>query len=469
MKLTERLAGVSLRSHLTVVAAAAVALSLALASIVVFVATRAQLRAQLDSTLEALAARVDPMRESVEGRFAVSLDAGGLSGERGLVQFVPESGELPLPAEPVPPGMIAPGSDLVFVGPERLLPISDRARAVAAGREAPYFEDVDVGDVPMRVFTIPVAPGLAVQVAQPLDEIRSVLSRLALVLLGVTAAGALGAGALGRAVARSALHRVGRLTEVAEHVRSSKDFGSRMEVEGDDELSRLATSFNAMLDTLESSIASQRQLVADASHELRTPLTSIRTNVEVLARADDLPEEERAVMLTDITGQLDELTSLVSDLVELARDGSAPTQVETLRLDEIVDEVVDRTRRLVPGITITTTTEPTEVRGDRHRLERAVSNLLDNAGKWTPEGEEIEVTVAAGEVKVRDRGPGIDATDHPHIFDRFYRAPSARGKPGSGLGLAIAREVAVEHGGTVSASNALDGGAIFRLTLPAPS
>ena len=456
----------SLRDHLTIVSALAVGAALLIASVAVFVATRHQLRAQLDETLARLADQ--PMLEQapVAGRFSVVLNAEGFEGDRGIAQFVPSHGSLPAPAVPAMPG----GSEgtVEFIGPEVVLPISDRARAVAAGSEGPYYQDVQVGGQEMRVYTRQVLPDVAVQVAHPLDEVNGVLSRLAVLLIVIAVGGALFAARFGRAIAASALARVGRLTEVAETVTQTRDFRARMEVEGSDELSRLAASFNSMLDSLEASIRSQRQLVGDASHELRTPLTSIRTNIEVLSRASDLREDERRRILNDVTTQLEELATLVANLVELARDGEAVTSHERVFLDDLVEEVVGRMRRLNPSITFECQIEPCVTMGDPARIDRAVANLLDNAVKYNSEGQAVEIVVANDAVTVRDRGAGIAEEDLPYIFERFYRAPSARGRPGSGLGLAIVKDVAESSGGSITAVNAPGGGASFTLHLPLP-
>jgi two-component system sensor histidine kinase MprB len=241
----------------------------------------------------------------------------------------------------------------------------------------------------------------------------------------------------------------------------------RIEPTGSDELGRLARSFNSMLEALDDSLKSQRQLVADASHELRTPLTSLRTNIEVLARADQLPDAEREELLRDLTNQIAELSGLVTDLIDLARDDEPDIGVEEIRLDRLVESAVKRVKIHWPQVEFVTDLKPALVRGATTRLDRAITNLLDNAGKWSPSGGTVEVKVASGEVTVRDHGPGIDEGDLPHIFDRFYRASSARALPGSGLGLAIVRRVAESHGGTVNAEAARGGGTLVRLKLPA--
>jgi two-component system sensor histidine kinase MprB len=239
-----------------------------------------------------------------------------------------------------------------------------------------------------------------------------------------------------------------------------------MKTSGTDELSRLGRSFNTMLEALDASQRSQRQLVEDASHELRTPLTSLRTNIEVLAGSDSLPPEDRRRLLRDVVRQLEELTALVADLVDLTRGDEPDSAVEDVRLDMVVAEAVERARMHSPDKRFALELEPCLVAGVPARLDRAVSNLLDNAAKWSPPGGTIEVDVRDGELSVRDYGPGIDPADLPHVFERFYRARSARGLPGSGLGLAIVRQVAESHGGDVSAETAPGGGAWLRLRIP---
>jgi two-component system, OmpR family, sensor histidine kinase MprB len=325
---------------------------------------------------------------------------------------------------------------------------------------------VTVDGVHTRVFTRAIEPGIAIQAAQVVDDTDQAIGRLGLILAALGVGGVGLAGGLGLVVTRTATRPLGALSEAAEHVARTRDLSRRIEARGGDELSRLAETFNTMLGALERSMRSQRQLVSDASHELRTPLTSLRTNVELMASTNgSLPNEERARMLVAVAGQLDELTGLVGDLVDLARDGEEEQQAEPVRLDLLVSEAVGRARRLHPGREIDAALEETIVMGSPARLDRAVSNLLDNAEKWSPAGAPIEVRVADGELTVRDHGPGFTGEDLPRVFDRFYRARSARGLPGSGLGLAIVRQVAEAHGGSVSAGNAADGGAQLRLCL----
>jgi two-component system sensor histidine kinase MprB len=308
----------------------------------------------------------------------------------------------------------------------------------------------------------------AVQEARPLTQTDTTLHELRIVLLIIAGGGVAIAAALGLFVARTALRPVKRLTEAAEHVAETQKLDARIPIDHQDELGRLAQSFNEMLSALASSRDQQQQLVADASHELRTPLTSLRTNIEVLARAPDIDPDERERLLADVTAQLAEMAALVNDLVELAREERAHVAQEMtdIRLDELVANAVERARRHAPTLTFLATTQPSLIRGHRPMLERMFANLLDNASKWSPPAGTVEVTqTATGEVAVRDHGPGIPADARERIFDRFYRAPGARSMPGSGLGLAIVRRVVDAHHGSVVAEDAPGGGTVMSVRL----
>jgi two-component system sensor histidine kinase MprB len=295
--------------------------------------------------------------------------------------------------------------------------------------------------------------------------------RLVLVLL--TAGGVALAVVLGRFVAGAAVAPVRRLTNAAEHVAATQDLGQRIDDVGRDELGRLATSFNGMLDALDGtmraldeSARAQRQLVADASHELRTPVTSLRTNIEILQQAEDLPEAERTRLVSDVVEQLEVLSALVGDLIELARDDERQETPEEIRLDRLVAEAVARAVRHAPDARFEVELEETVVSGVPSRLDRAVNNLLENAVKFAGTDRPIEVRLAGGHLTVRDHGPGIEAADLPHVFDRFYRGASARALPGSGLGLAIVRQVVDLHQGEVSVETPAGGGTLAHMRLP---
>lgn len=441
----------SFRARIAVSTAAAVALTVALASVLVYFVAREQVRAPVDEALEQRAAEISRQPLGVfdapggDSFLAVRPEFGEA---RGYVQLVKADGNVILP----------PRQDIE-------LPVDDNVRAVATGASPAFWKDVDVDGTHLRVFTFTYGPGAAVQVARPLVEADRSLEQIGLFLLLITAAGVVIAAGLGLVVARAALTPVTRLTETAERVTETRDLSERIDVSGRDEISRLAASFNTMLAALEESTRAQRQLVADASHELRTPLTSVRTNIEVLASDRTLPPGERRRLLADVVEQLSEMTTLIAELIELARAEQTTAEAENLRLDVLVADVVERARRNRPGVAYSTELEESTVRGVPTTIERAVTNLLDNAAKWSPPGATVEVAVRDGRLAVRDHGPGIADEDLPYVFDRFYRARSARGMPGSGLGLAIVRQVAEAHGGEVVVEHADGGGTRMVLDL----
>ena len=438
----------TLRTRLALVAGVAVALTVVGVAIGLYAAVRVELRNEVDKSLReraAIATRLSAAQPRLPRR--IRLPAPRFGGAAGYVQFVRRNGS----AQPLP-------------GPAQArLPIDDSTRRVAAGRERSSFADHTVAGAHLRILTAPTTHG-AVQVARPLKEVDHVLHRLLVILAVVAVGGVALAVTLGAAIARAALSPVSRFTRRAEDLAHDPDLSHRLDVVGRDELARLASTYNATLDQLERVVKSQRQLVADASHELRTPLASLRANFELLRREGRLPPSEREELLSDVVAQIDELTALVGDIVELAEDSRPAEHPEDVRLDEIVEHAVDRARHLAPQLKFKTHLEPSVVQGTPERIQRAVSNLLDNASKWSSPGQSVEVRVTRGEVIVRDHGRGFDAGDLPYVFDRFYRARSARGQPGSGLGLAIVRQVAESHGGAVRAENADGGGARLRVS-----
>ncbi|HYI75891.1 MAG TPA: ATP-binding protein [Gaiellaceae bacterium] len=444
----------SFRTRIAVSAAAAVALTVVAASVLLYLVAREQLRAPVDEALEARAAEIEVQQ------------LGILPGQGGpsYLAVRPEFGEARAYVQLVR----TDGSVLVPPRQEIELPVDDRVLAVAGERGAAYWTNLTVDGIHLRMFTFAYGPDAAVQVARPLTEVDESLSRIGLVLLLIAAGGVVIAAGLGLVVARAALSPVQRLTETVERVSETQDLSERIDVSGQDELSRLAASFNTMLAALEESTRAQRQLVADASHELRTPLTSVRTNIEVLAGDRMLPPEDRARLLSDVVEQLGEMTTLISELIELARAEQMSVPPEDVRLDLLVAGAVERARRNRPEVVYTVDLEPATVPGVPATIERAVGNLLDNAAKWSPAGGEVEVAVRDGQLTVRDHGPGIADEDLPYVFDRFYRARAARGMPGSGLGLAIVRQVAESHGGDVVAEHAEGGGTRMVLTLGVP-
>lgn len=325
-------------------------------------------------------------------------------------------------------------------GAGRGIPTDRRARALSHIGGGDYLADAQVGGTHLRVYTRALPAGGAVQVARSLEEVDSQLRRILVALALVGAVGiALGA-ALGALVARTALVPIARFTGRTERLRADPDLSQRMEALGDDELARLARSFNSTLDALEHSVEAER-----------------------------LPEQERERMRADIVGELDELTQLVGDVVELARGSKPGAEQDDVRLDQLVASLAEREERRAPeGVRIETELDPTLIRGEPERMARAVSNLIGNAIKWSPPGTAVEVSVVAGVLCVRDHGPGFAAEDLPHVFERFYRAAAARGTSGSGLGLAIVAQAAEAHGGFAEAHNAEGGGALIRVGFGQP-
>ena len=487
----------SFRRRIVVLVAAAVAAAVLGASALIYVVMRGELNAQLDDRLRAQA----PKAVLVSLRPPLPGGATTFSRRVRLLDAPPDAlmdplGVLPPAGATVAvPGPLGGSSAVaqlvtqrgdVVVGRARL-PVTAHTQAVAAGEANAFFSNATVGGVAVRMLTVPGPGGSALTIAAPRDDVDAALHRLLLILIAVSGAGIAVAAGLGVLVSRRALAPVQRLTAATEHVAATQDLSRRIEAGGDDELARMARSFNTMLAALDGARAAQRQLVADASHELRTPLTAVRTSVEALARApaNGVLHAERAHALATAQAQLEDLSVLVGDLVDLARPAElqAAEQVEDVRLDLLVAEAVERARRHAPATTFALSADETLVRGVPARLHRAVANLLDNAVKHGGADGCVEVEVHgdpppgrardpdephAGEVRVRDHGPGIAPEDLPHVFDRFWRAPGARGLPGAGLGLAIVRQVAEAHGGSVRAEIPAEGGGA-RLVLSLPS
>jgi two-component system sensor histidine kinase MprB len=476
----------SFRRRIAIASAAAVAIAVALASLLVYLLTAQQLRSQVDSQLRGrgrAAARLAPLI-SKDPSLAQLARGGSLSAAElhALKHLVAPESMLLAGRLPPRPDQVRGYQQLVTAGgrviarspqPGLALPVDDATRALAQRGGAAVFRDATVAGVHLRVLAEPLGAGTVLQLAQPLTEEDSLLSRLRLILVLVCAGGIALAALLGRLVAGTAMLPLRRLTAATEHVTATQDLSGRIAPAGQDEIGRLASSFNAMLDALErsmraldASVHAQRQLVADASHELRTPVTSLRTNIEILQQSDpDIDGRERARLLGDVVEQIEELTLLVNDLIDLARGEQEPREAEEVRLDAVVEEVAERARRNAPEASLELDLEQTVVLGVPSRIARAVGNLIDNAIKHGGGGP-VQIALRDGELTVRDHGAGIAPEDLPHVFDRFYRGANARRRPGSGLGLAIVRQVVEQHGGTVTARDAPDGGTLMRLRLP---
>ncbi len=439
----------SLASRVTLLTTMAVGLAVAFVALSAFVTARMQLQSTLDSSLlnrANKAAQTDGLRAAV--------------------------------TQGIPPGMFgAADVRIMFINSERdfatagFFPSMTLGRPeldVAAGTSDHAIRTIvaDDGDR-YRVATVQSDDGEALVLAQPLAPQDETLRRLAAVMSIVGGIGVAVAALAGWAVARNGLRPVRRLTADVERIARTEDL-TPLRVDGDDEIARLASAFNQMLTALAASRDRQRRLVADAGHELRTPLTSLRTNLDLLTQAGDegLPRDAHEELLTDVRAQIEELTTLIGDLMELARDEQLTLVVETTDLEEILDRALARVRRRAPGITFDVDTHAWWVDGDPAALERAVTNLLDNAAKWSPPAGTIAVRLADGVLTVDDEGPGISPEDLPHVFERFYRAEESRSMPGSGLGLAIVRQVAERHGGSAEAGAAPAGGARLTMTIP---
>ena len=446
-------ARISLRTRIAVLAAAAVGITVALVSLGAYLVVRSSLYAQLDKNL---VTRANAAVQTSLAQQAVieAIPAAAFGAADIRVGLVDDKGQK-IVAQGAAPPMSATELRVASTG------IASRPRT----------------DGDLRVVAVPVAdrPGLALVIAQPLGPTRSTLAGLSVVFLLVGSGGIIVAAVSGAAVARTGLLPVQRLTEATETIARTSDLRP-IPVSGDDELARLTHSFNGMLGALAESRERQRRLVADAGHELRTPLTSLRTNLDLLVASSQpdapaLAPQDRVEIYEDVRAQINELTTLVGDLVELARDDPPQSVHEPIELTDVLERALDRARRRAPNLTFQVQAMPWPMLGDANALERAVLNLLDNAAKWSPPGGTVSAQLVplddgSAVLQVADRGPGIADSDLPHVFDRFYRSAHARTMPGSGLGLAIVKQVAERHGGAVYAGRASQGGALLTLRLP---
>ncbi|WP_328943467.1 HAMP domain-containing histidine kinase [Streptomyces sp. NBC_00250] len=435
-----------LRSRLALLTAVAVAVAVGAVSLACWFVTRAQLENELDSSLR-----------------NTRLDRNGVQGLLALCR----QGATPPPVTVSHTVQVILADGTVCTAGKAAIPTGVGDLAVARGQlEFALHTVKDEAGREMRVYTYPDNGPiglLAVSVARPLDEIDNSMSTLRWMLLLVSGIGVVGAGAAGLWVARTGLEPVNRLTGAVEHVAATEDLTVRIPVEGEDEIARLSRSFNAMTAALATSRDRQAQLIADAGHELRTPLTSLRTNVELLARSEEtgraIPPDDRRALMASVKAQMTELAALIGDLQELARpDAAQPGPLEVVPLHTILRTALDRARLRGPELTFVTDLAPWYVRAEPAALERALVNVLDNAVKFSPPRGTVEVTLMRGELKVRDQGPGIAPDELPHVFDRFWRSPSARSLPGSGLGLSIVARTVHHAGGTVALTPAESGG-----------
>ncbi len=473
----------SLRARMGLASGLAVAVAVVAVAVSAYAGTRSQLLGQLDASLNSLVHPIlihagvlpgpqGPGTDDVFGGVPNNQGGGGsinpgggndcdhglgLDNARGGV-FGGPSGYVQL----VGPS----GSVCLASGESKQLPVDDEVRSVARSGHGSFLSDATVGSTHLRVLTYGVGSPGAVQVALPLTQVDGALHKQVVLLAIIAAAGIALAALLGILVARTALAPIARFTRQTEKIATNPELldRERLDVHGGDELARLAQTFNRTLDALEESVQSQRNLVADASHELRTPIATIRANLQLMRDEQLLSPEDRDALRTDIIEELDELTALVGDVVELARGSKLSAEPGEVRVDEVLSAAVDRARRRSPELTIDPAVEPTLVYGEGDRIARAIANLLDNAAKYGGRGGRVEVGLHDGVLTVRDHGPGFNQDDLPFVFDRFHRARDARSKPGSGLGLAIVRQAAEAHGGFAEATNAPGGGALIRIS-----
>ncbi|WP_443076610.1 sensor histidine kinase [Streptomyces sp. NBC_01725] len=461
--LARRLRTLPLRSRLAMLVATAVAVAVAAAAVACWLLTRAQLESELDNSLRNTSAPNNLVQDALN-RCALGQTPPEPSNHGfAYVQVVGRDGSRCVDASSQP------------------VKVRSADIAVARGTEHDTLHDSTTEKgAPVRVHTqrIPFGPAgaqVTVSVSRPLDEIDASLNRLALLLTAVAGAGVVGAGAAGLWVARTGLRPVDGLTRAVEHVARTEDLSLRIPAEGEDEIARLSRSFNSMTAALASSRDRQAQLIADAGHELRTPLTSLRTNVELLARSEEtgraIPPKDRTALMASVKAQMTELASLIGDLQELSRpDAPDPGPLQVVALHTIVESALERARLRGPDLTIEVALHPWYVRAEPAALERALVNVLDNAVKFSPPGAAVAVALSErGELTVRDHGPGIPAEELPHVFERFWRSPSARALPGSGLGLSIVARTVQQTGGEIALRPAAGGGTVAAIRIPGAS
>ncbi|GGS70422.1 two-component sensor histidine kinase [Planobispora rosea] len=506
----------SLRARLTVLVAATVAVAIAVCAGACWFIVRSALLEQVDRSLDG-----PRLRESA---WIIDRCLGDTAiGDTPPPRDIPPPGEarpglgervLPRGLPPnLPPIQLVDAAGRVCAVGDTAIEVVPADLALAKAPKGAYAaprDGVTEDGAEVRVMTRSIGSGYAVMEARELGEFQTTLTGLAGILAGVAGLGVVGAATAGRLIARTTLRPVERLTGAVEHIARTEDLGTRIPVEGTDEIARLGASFNAMTAALAGSRERQRRLVADAGHELRTPLTSLRTNVDLLLRSENtgrpLAPAARHRLLGSLKAQFEEMSTLIGDLLQLARGEEEHGPHAELAFHEVVGSAVDRARLRAGDIPIEVDVGPWYVRGDEAALQRAVVNLLDNAVKFSrapadgPAGENTEntagentagesatggnatgrdsadggsggrgpvvVRLRGGELTVRDHGPGVAQDELPYVFDRFWRSSSARSMPGSGLGLAIVAQAVRDAGGEVVLENAPGGGALARLRLP---
>lgn len=448
--LRERVGRLPLRRRVGALAALGVGLAVLLTALAAYITVRVQLTHSVDDNL------LDRARKSVSSQL----------GDPTVLVQVPS--EAILAADVRITLVRADGTAFVARGDDAAPTWGEPEVAVARGVLPESVRTVSANGDSYRVVAVPAGQDVALVLGQSTSTVDRVLDTLGWVSLMAGGAGIALAAWAGASIARAGLRPVERLTAAAERVTATGKLDP-IEVEGHDEIARLAHAFNAMLGALDDAQLRQRRLVADAGHELRTPLTSLRTNLDLLAQSDrqgGLDPAERADLIADVRAQIEELSTLVTDLMELSRERTPDADRESMDLADVVRDALTRVRRRAPGVTFSADLRPWAVEGDTQLLERAVTNLLDNAASWSPPQGTVHVSLREGTLQVCDEGPGISPADLPHVFERFYRSTEARSRPGAGLGLAIVRAAAERHGGAVEAGRAEQGGARLTMTVP---
>jgi two-component system sensor histidine kinase MprB len=446
----------NLRLRLTLVVAVTFAMVVIGCTYAAHVSASQQLRSETDAFLIGRSTRFTKTPQSELPRGGVDADDGRVGG--GPPLFDPDA---------VTQILDPTGTVSGYTPGQPALPINTSDRLLAQKGGHSRFRDIKVGDDSYRMLTVALPNHGAVEIARSVEANKSVLNSLDARLLLIALAGTLFAASLAWIIARRIVRPIEQLTTTATHVAATQDLDYPIDVSRRDEIGRLASSFNSMLDALRTSREQQRRLVLDASHELRTPLTALRTNIDLLRRARTFNQDQRDELLGETDLELRELTDLVSELVELATDTHTEEAVEQIDLGELVDRVVTRQQRRTGREITFDVDQPAIVVGRVTLLERAITNLLDNALKFSPPGTEVGVVVRGADVQILDRGAGIAAADLPHVFDRFYRSTTARGVPGSGLGLAIVEQIAKMHNGSATLEPRAGGGIQARLDLQA--
>ncbi len=444
----------TIRRRIALVAAAAVAVTVVLVSVGAFVAAQRQIMRPIDDSLLSRAVIIENVRPGVIPP-AFRDTVGGRDGifSQGRGDFDSTYYQVILPDGRA----IDAGADGV------VLPIP---AASEVDKDNPTLRSVRVDELHLRVVTVYQRDaGVFIQLARPLTEADKTLRGLAIVLGLSGALGVAVAAGLGLLVARSALRPVDELRSSISAIAGSQALGERIDVSSNDEIADLADAFNELLGEIEASKADQVRLVRDAGHELRTPLTALRTNLEILQR-HAVSADERQMMIDAAHAEVEELSTLVTEVVDLATDRYEEEPATEVHLGAVLADVADRLARR-NGRCLEITDDGSIIVAKRAAIDRAITNIVANADKWSPSGDAIRVDIVNGSVTVTDTGPGIDVEDLNHVFERFYRSSEARSTSGSGLGLSIVNQIVEGHGGEVFARNRRDrSGAVVGFKLP---